>query len=229
MALIITLLIGNNLFCQEGENGKWLLNVSAGIEKHDKRLFDYVEKEMLLESQPESWGTYHLGSNIKRQLYRMKRITYFLGLGVKYEQTSFLRPFDQAYFGDQLKDLRVTNQYSKIYSDLSLLVLYKMPRNWIATFAIASNFLLYRNIDNTETESDVYPLHESTFVTDEINLMIGVNYQIEKWIIGFDSRLVNFQKIDKIIFNKIIKDPRVDQKWEWNNPLRFDFSIGYMW
>ena len=37
-------------------------------------------------------------------------------------------------------------------------------------------------------------------------------------LIGLHSRLANFQKIDRIIFNDRIKDPRTDQKWEWHNP-----------
>ena len=94
---------------------------------------------------------------------------------------------------------------------------------------MTSNFLLLISIDHTEWSREVFPISEGTFELDDIQLRLGVNYKLGKLIIGLHSRVVNFQKIDKIIFNDIIKDPRTDQKWEWNNPLRIDLTIGYMW
>jgi len=56
-----------------------------------------------------------------------------------------------------------------------------------------------------------------------------MNGRIGKVIIGIYSRVANVQKIDRIIFNDILKDPRTDQTWEWHNPLRIDLSVGYTW
>jgi hypothetical protein len=64
---------------------------------------------------------------------------------------------------------------------------------------------------------------------DDIQLRLGVHGRIGKFMIGLHSRVANFQKIDKIIFNRLVQDPRTDQKWEWNNPLRFDLTVGYTW
>ena len=47
--------------------GNWIMSINAGIEAHDKRLFDYSGKESLLSSQPQFWGTYHIGLNVRRK------------------------------------------------------------------------------------------------------------------------------------------------------------------
>ncbi len=226
----VFLLCLQSVYCQTDSIGNWLVNVSFGIEAHDKRLFNYSEKELLLKMQPEFWGTYHCGFSLKRKFLQNSRVTSFIGLGIDYENATFLRPFDHSYFErDSFRILRNLDRYNKVEVPISLTVFYEFANNWLILGAMSSNVLLYRLIDHTENNNDVFPYSESTFEIDDIHLRIGINYQIDKWLIGFNSRLFNYQKIDKIIFNSLIKDPRVDQKWEWSNPLRFDFTIGYMW
>ncbi len=127
------------------------------------------------------------------------------------------------------KILRNLDRYNKVELPISLTVFYEFANNWRISGAMSSNVLLYRLIDHTENNANVFPYSENIVELVDINLRLGINYKIDKWLIGFNSRMINFQKIDNIIFNDIIKDPRVDEKWEWSNPLRFDFTIGYMW
>ncbi|MCR9054471.1 MAG: hypothetical protein NXI26_21640, partial [bacterium] len=83
--------------------------------------------------------------------------------------------------------------------------------------------------DHTERSRAVFPYSEGTFELDDIQLRLGVNNRLGKFIIGLHSRVANFQKIDRAILNRIVKDPRTDQTWEWDNPLRFDLTVGYTW
>jgi hypothetical protein len=224
------MIISFSVYSQTDSIGNWLINISAGIEAHDKRLFNYSEKESLLEMQPEFWGTYHLGFCLKRNFFQKSKVNSFIGLGIRYEISTFLRPFDHSHFErDSFRILRNLDRYNKAELPISLTVFYEFANNWLISGAMSSNVLLYRFIDHTENNANVFPYSENTVELDDINLRLGINYKIDKWLIGFNSKLVNFQKIDKIIFNEIIKDPRNDQNWEWNNPLQFDVTIGFMW
>lgn len=224
------LFILQSVCCQAQNLGDWMVSVNAGIEAHDKRLFDYSEKESLLDMQSELWGTYHTGLDIRRKVWQSRRISSFLGLGLAYENATFTRPFDSGYFGETRRILLVTNKYEKILLPLSLLVFYEIGGHWIISGEFASNFLVFRSVDNTSvSNSEFFPLSEGTFELDDIQLRLGVHGRIGNVLIGLYSRVANFQKIDRIIFNRIIQDPRTDQKWEWHNPLRFDLTVGYIW
>ncbi len=226
----ISWLIGYQVGYGQNIQEKWLATVSTGIEKHDKRLFDYPEKEMLLEMQPEQWGTYHFDMNVQRRVWQHNNFYSFIGLGLGYENATFMRPFDHSYFNkDNLRILRNLNRYKKIYAPLSLSLYYKLGANWFIFGEITSNILLYRNIDHTENNMGVFPYKPGTLELDKIILNVGITYKIGQFLVGFNSRVLNLQKIDKIIFNHYLKDPRIDQKWEWYNPLRFDFTVAYMW
>lgn len=208
---------------------KWQITASWGIEKHDKRLFDYSEKESLLAKQPENWGTYNMGISLRKSISHSEPVSILFGVGIIYEKATFVRPFSQLYFGDLSEILLTTNEYKTIQVPLSLSVIYHVGNFWFISGETASNLTVYRSIDHTDNNSDVFPYTESSFDLDEVYLGLGVNYRVKQFFIGINSRVLNYQKIDKIIFNSIVKDPRTDQKWEWNNPLRFDVTIGYMW
>ncbi|MEE9440009.1 MAG: hypothetical protein V3V14_13470 [Saprospiraceae bacterium] len=227
---IVLMIVAFSVYSQTDSLDNWLVNMSLGIEAHDKRLFNYSEKESLLEMQPEFWGTYHSEFNLNRKFLQNSRLSSFIGLGLSYENATFLRPFDHSYFKkDSFRILRNLNKYKKVDLPISLSVFYEFAKNLQVSGTMSSNILLFKSIDHTENNSDVFPYSESTFEIDNFNLNLGLLYQLDKWLIGINARLINFEKIDKIIFNDIIKDPRIDQNWEWNNTLQFNFIIGYMW
>ena len=230
IGLLITSL--QSLFGQTDRLGSWMVNLDFGMEEHDKRLFNYArpEREALLRKQPELWGTYHLGLGVKRKVWQNKRFSSFIGLGIGYENATFIRPFDHFFFEyPSNKILLALNSYKKVFTPLSLIAFYEFKNHWLISGEMTSNFLLFRSIDHTESPREVYPFSKGTFELDDIQLRLGVNYKFGNWIIGIHSRVFNFQKIDRIIFNHIIKDPRTEQKWEWYNPLRFDLTVGYIW
>jgi len=211
--------------------GDWMVSVNAGIEAHDKRLFDYPipGPEILLAKSPEYWGTYHTGLEVKRKVWQQKRFSSFLGIGVSYENATFNRPFDHTLLvtGITTTDLKVLNRYEKFSTPLSLSTFFRLGAHWLISGEVISNFLVFRSIE--EATSRGYVFSENTFEVDDIQLRLGLNGRIGKVLIGLHSRVANFQKIDRVIFNRIIKDPRTDQTWEWHNPLRFDLTVGYTW
>jgi hypothetical protein len=212
--------------------GNWVVDINTGIEAHDKRLFNYArpEREALLRKQPEFWGTYHFGLNMRRKVWQNDRFVSYIGLGVGYERATFIRSFDHFYFENPSFFILLTqNRYKKVLTPLSLLVFYELVDHWFISGELASNFLIFRSVDHTENDSDFFPYSEGALELDDIQLRLGVNYRSGKFLIGLRSRVVNFQKIDRIIFNRIVKDPRTDQTWERYNPLRFDLTMGYTW
>jgi hypothetical protein len=226
------LFIIQSAFSQTQNLGDWIVTVNTGIEAHDKRLFNYPppSPEILLAKSPEFWGTYHLSLSVKRKVWRQKRFSSFLGIGVSYENAAFTRPFDHRHFvtGTTTDDIKILNRYKKVLTQLSLSAFYELGDHWFISGQVVSNFLVFRAVRNTEWSSEGYGT-EGAFELDDVQLRLGLNGRIGRVIIGLHSRVVNFQKIDKIIFNDIIIDPRTDQKWEWYNPLRFDLTVGYTW
>ncbi len=213
------------VFSQSESIGDWIFSVTSGIEAHDKRLFNGSESEMLLEMQPEFFGTYHVGLSVHRKFLERNKLKSFIGVGASYENATFIRPFNHFYFpGDSVKILYFLNNYKKYSTNLSLFISYDFGSDWILSGEARSNFLIYRELSNSAVK-----FSETTFELDYIEIRLGVNRRIGNFLIGVNSRVFNYQKIDKIIFNELIKDPRVDEKWERYNPLRFDLTVGYMW
>jgi hypothetical protein len=85
LLLLLITLIGSDLVAQQSSS-KYLLSAGASIEKHDKRLFNYNEKKLLLNEQPENWGTYGLQISIYRKLNNASKVTFYAGLGLEYER-----------------------------------------------------------------------------------------------------------------------------------------------
>lgn len=224
------LLCIQSIYCQTDSISNWLVNVNIGIEAHDKRLYNYSKKASLLEMQPDFWGTYHLGLNIQRKIFEKDRIYIFLGTGVAFEKATFNRPFNHFHFEkDSFYILRALDNYNKVQSPLSVSTLCKLKERLFIRGDISSNFVLSRRIENSESDPLVFPYKEKSLNFEGISMDLGVVYVVKKIWIGLNSRIINYQKIDKIIFNSLIRDPRLGQKWEWNNPLQLEFIIGYMW
>ncbi len=227
----MSLLLGYQVGCsQENMQEQWIATISAGIEKHDKRLFDYSEKEMLLEMQPEKWGTYHFNMSVQRRVWQHNNYYAFIGLGLGYEKATFVRPFNHLPFvEDPIMILWHLNTYNKIYTPMTISFNYEIGYHWFILGNLTSDFLVHRSLGYKQKGNNRLPFKENTFELDDLHFELGINYRIGQFLVGFSSRVLNFQKIDKIIFNNLIHDPRKDQRWEWYNPLRFDFTVSYMW
>lgn len=227
--LIITILIiGTSLYGQDQRIDNWLISANAGIEAHDKRVFRLPDVAGLLGEQADYWGTYHRGVEIQRRIWQKQKISGYLGVGFSHERATFLRPFNQIYFGDTTKILLTANEFEKWQIPISLVGRYKINSNWFATAQLTSNIVVYRGIDHTGIYNPEKWLYsKKTNELDEVNLRFGINYAIRHFWIGVNSRLLNFQKIDKILFEGL-RDFRDTRKWEWTNRPRFDFTIGFM-
>ena len=99
LILLLAAIFSLPSFGQESTDAKWILSIEFGLQKHDKRLFDYpyYPKKDLLESQPESYGTYQFGISAVRKMLYQGRIEIYAGGGLSSELSTFNRPFDLNY------------------------------------------------------------------------------------------------------------------------------------
>ena len=84
-----------------------------GIEEHDKRLFGYPDKSLLLDKHPGPLGTFQLGATLERKIANCGRIHIVLGLGLSIQVSTFTRPYDHGFRkkGVVTFDGRTTNLY----------------------------------------------------------------------------------------------------------------------
>ena len=211
---------------------KWKVQLYFGIEEHDKRLFNYSEKWTLLSMQPERWGTYSVKAEVERKLLSKWIFTLYSGFGLQYELATFLRPFDHFYFSDgrTIYILWHEDRYNKIGVLTNTRLTTKIISNVYFDMEVYPVFNIFRLIDNSAIKDRKYfPYKKWEFEFVKIQANAGLCLQYKRVAIGFYYRFYNYQKIDKIIFNKILKDPRTDQTWEYFNPVHYDFSIAYSW
>ena len=232
--LLITglILVSKLLHGQSIIFGDWIVRTKFGIEKHDKRLFDYALKEQLLAEQyDKQWGTYQIELLLQRMIMASGIIGVYGGFGLNYEVASFRRPFDHKYFIEGGSDdiLLLQDRYHKVKAPININSFFRMSERLSVSAEIELNWLIQRSIIDSRVSNAGFPYTEARFELDDIQLRLGVNYRSGNFIIGLRSRVANFQKIDRVIFNRIVKDPRTDQTWEWYNPLRFDLTVGYTW
>ncbi len=213
----------------QNEIDKWFIKTNFGIEKHDKRLFGYHEKDVLQNSQPEFWGTYHFSASANRKLTDILSFEIYTGIGLNYERATFRRPFNHYYFNDELGYIFLfMNLYEQIHLEIPINSFYKISDTFIVGLSITPNVGLWKSTKNTNVpEDDTFPLSKSKLEFHSIEVNPNIGFKWGKVMINFNCRLFNFQKIDKIIFYSGINDPRVDQKFEVINPFKMNLSFSY--
>jgi len=214
------------LLGQHDINRKWTTSFSFGLQAHDKRLFDFPPKEDLLARQPEAFGTYQLSLGVHRVFQPERKISFTTGVGFSTEVATFLRPFDHNYFtGRGTYDLNSTKKYSKHLVQIPIAARYKMGRRLgfqVEALPQIGMWTMAKQNGTTITHSKFDPC----FYSAEFNL--GLNYSISRRIyLGLSYRIFQIKKIDKVLFNYILRDPRKDEKFETYNPFKLWFTIGY--
>ncbi len=227
-------LIGLFILCSKNSQcqiqlDNWFLTATVGFEKHDKRLFEYPERASLLRNQTENWGSQIYSLRIYRKFVSKNKLFITGGVGIQQELASFKRPFDRSSFKqDSFLILLNLDSYETFYGIISLQSLYFISENSFINIDMNLGTALYKKIDGTFSSSALFsPYSQTLFQLDHFNAIIGINFRIKKLLIGASMRAFNAQRIDKIIFNKIIKDPRIDQKIEYYNLLNINFSVSY--
>lgn len=208
-----------------------MVRIESGIEEHDKRRSNHQGNHSPSHTQAdEKWGTYHLGLNLQRKIFQKGILGIYGGIGLSYEKATFLRTFNNYYFGVYNDALYHQDRYRKVGAPLNLNVLLRLYKHLYISTDIRMNWLLYRSISNSNwSRHSVYPLTKATFELNDIDLRAGILYQIGNMNIGLNYRIANHQKIDKVIFDAAFQNSPNGWRWESYNPLRFDLVVSYTW
>jgi len=159
-------------------------------------------------------------------LVDIKRLSVFGGLGFNYEQATMRRTFNHCHFydGSCFSILLYQNSYTKLSIPTSMTFWFEVADTFYITALVESNWLLRRRITHSEGFWHGFPYHENTFELEDIQIRPGLRYQWQQFVVGFDARVFNFQKVDKILFS-----PEIEKSWELHNPLRFGVTLSYTW
>lgn len=89
----------------------------------------------------------------------------------------------------------------------------------------SANWTIYRHADHTaHLRGGLFPYTKSEFNFESLELLSGLSLKINRIMLGADVRVVNFQKIDRVIASWTYE---MDKTMEWHNPLLLQFSVGY--
>jgi hypothetical protein len=208
---------------------KWSIYSAFQLEAHDKRLYGFSERKLLLEGQPEFWGTTSTGLSLNYNVLRRQQWHISAGLGMEYEKATFRRPFDHTHFGGpfHFDILLTTNQYEKL-SVTSPVSVYVLARKRVSVYvSVDPHVLLYRRIDNTNTSLGGLPFSEGVFELDAITASVGLSWQLGRICLGAGIRVLNYQQVDEILFNPPVHYPEDGRKWEFVNPLCLGVGLAY--
>lgn len=211
----------------------WRLSTYFAFEQHDKRLYEWPQKELHLANHPEEFGTYWYGISLSRNILESDFFQLSVGLGYATEIQTFVRPFSLAPFADppyprvgvytknyKIKHLQIPVNYNfQLLKDVRLGVegmidfsFFKYPRPQLYSPVTFKKFLW-----------DFYSL----------SLFPGIDINMGRWHFRFDYRILQLKKIDKVIFNGLLfdntrpPDPRTDDLYETHNPAHMRFTLSY--
>jgi len=223
---IVLAILPKPLLSQNDADRKWVTFFSFGLQAHDKRLFDFPPKEAALARQPETFGTYQFSLGIHRVFQPDRKISFTTGIGFSTEVATFSRPFEHYYFtGRGTYELTWANRYSKHLVQFPIAARYKMGRRLGFQVEAVPQIGMWTVAKQNGTAIRLSKF-DPGFYSAEFNL--GLNYSISRRIyLGLSYRIFQIKKIDKVLFNYILRDPRKDEKFETYNPFKLWFTIGY--
>ncbi len=208
------------------QTGKWTFSLDYGLQAHDKRLFDFPPKESVLERQPEAFGTHQFGIRLEKEVAQKGKLLLNVGAGLSTELSTFDRPFDYTYKKDDItKVLRWTNRYYQFLMQSSINGTYKLNGHFGLSLGVLSQ-LNFLTIANHTTSDESYSWWRFNLYSVEFNP--GIEYTKSRMAFSLRYRAFQVKKIDRILFNDILDDPRREQTFETFNPFKMWLSIGYM-
>lgn len=204
----------------------WLISVEYGLQAHDKRLFKYSEKELLLQKHPETFGTYQFGVGVNRSIANTERVNLFLGVGFSVEKNTFSRPFDHLYGRDSGPYIfRVTDRYFKYLVQSRLKSDVLLRYNIFFSLDLMPQFDFLTVADNTANGAPSYSWRDLNLFSIETD--VGLKWKIKRFELGMKYRAFQIKRIDKILFNDLIEDERENENYETYNPFKLWFYLGY--
>jgi hypothetical protein len=208
------------------QTGKWTFSLDYGLQAHDKRLFDFPPKESVLERHPETFGTHQFGIRIEKKVAQQGKLHFHVGSGLSTELSTFERPFNHN-FGKNggTEILRWTDRYYQFLMQFPLNGTYQLNDHFGLSLGVLPQ-LNFLTIANHTTQDKTYSWWRFGPYSVEFNP--GIEYTKSRMVFSLRYRAFQVKKIDRILFNSIVRDPRTDQTFETYNPFKLWLSVGYL-
>ena len=180
LIIIFATLSSLSSYGQENINAKWILSIDFGIQEHDKRLFDFPQRENLLAMQPESFGTYQFGINAVRKILQKKGFDLFTGVGLSSELSTFRRPFNHNFRKNEGNFLlRRTDRYYQYLMQLPIKSKFKIAKHFGFSLDILPQLNFLTIADHTKDKS--FSWWRFDFYSVEVNP--GIEYTTSKFVL----------------------------------------------
>ena len=215
------------LFSQDSPSPNWTISAGFGLQEHDKRLFGYPDRKLLLDMHPERFGTYQFGVNLNRRLINKNWASLSIGIGPGMEISTFTRPFDHLYPGRRGPYIILwTNRYYQNLVQVPIKSRFSIVKGLGLSLEVLPQFnFLTIALHTDRTSLKKFSWWRFDFYSIEVNPGLALN--ISKFEVGLKYRAFQFKKIDRILFYRTIKDTRTGQTFETYNPFKVWLSIGY--
>ena len=209
-----------------GQAPNWTLSVNYGLQAHDKRLFDFPPRRRVLERQPEAFGTHQFGLDITRKVAQKGKMRFSAGGGLSVELATFERPFDHNFGQNGGTDILIsTNEYYQFLIQFPLNGTYQFNEHIRLSLGVLPQLNVFTIANHTQYTRN-YSWRQFDLYSVEFNP--GIDYTTSRLVFSLKYRAFQFKKIDRILFNRILDDPRTDQTFETYNPFKIWLSVGYM-
>ena len=220
LAFNLTLILFINFaYSQEST---WTASFDMGLQEHDKRLFDFPQKNFFLSIQPEFLGTYQAGFSLAKNWEKTKGLTKKIGIGLHVETATFRRPFDHSFRQEIGFDIvRICDNYRNVLIPIELGIGYSFNVISLQLSVISQINVLsvVTNYDNKFTwlrlnlySTELYP-----------NVIFRISDQMK---IRLGYRAFKLKNIDPVIFFSVVNNG--DNKgYETYNPFKLLLSFQY--
>jgi hypothetical protein len=208
-------------------SSRWRIALTAGIEHHDKRLYDFPQypSENLLARQPEAFGTYAGSVAIDYRLVQLNdRFKLSAGLGVGYRRETFKRPYtppQQLIDGFRIQLYSDSRNYTSLIIPVSvdIQIVKRLSLLLVATADVDIFQRTRHSWDNTYGPTDTRP-----FRLERAAVQGGLNYTIgRKLEVGGMVRILYTERRNFLLIVN-----RTDQnfsKFDGYNPLQLSLRL----
>lgn len=235
-SVVFAILFQVEITAQETDTTRWTLTVAAGMEEHDKRLGTFPRRDVLLNSQPEFFGTYSVTTGIQRQAYSDKRFSIFYGLNHVYNFATFLRPYNDYTRPDGTAttfDIKYVDRYRELMLAPLIGVNVSAVSRVRVGVLIQSKFRYHLKASNKTVIQTPFTGPWS-FQFRAIEAYLSTSYFIgNKMDVSMRYRISQLLRNDRNLLN-ILTHPPVNAispvaDFEFFNPVKLELAFSYSW
>ena len=219
------------LYCQNSgqkeTSGRWRIALTAGIEHHDKRLYDFPQypSENLLAMQPETFGTYSGSVIVDYKLVQVSnRLNMAAGIGIGHRKVTFNRPYtppQQLIDGFRIQLYSDHRSYTSLVIPVSISVrlMERLSLDLVGTTDLNIFQRIRHSWDNTYGSTDTRPFRlERAAVQGGPSYALGRKLEVSGLVRLLYAERRNFQLI-------VNTTDRTFTKFDGYNPLQLSLRL----